>query len=105
MADPRAHTQPFNLISLLWRGGTPDGRAPLCKRQTTPPRPPLVIRLPGSYNMFTVTCSTSQGYIARLNVLTNTPPPYYDSLTGYLIARWRPLSFTFPIKIEFVTMH
>ena len=30
----------FNLISLLCRVGLPDGRAPLCKRQTTPPWPP-----------------------------------------------------------------
>ena len=27
------------------------------------------------------------------------------SLTAYVIARWQPLSFTFPIKIVFVLMY
>ena len=30
MAASRAHAGPFNPISLLWRGGLPDGRASLC---------------------------------------------------------------------------
>ena len=49
MAAPRAHAEPFDLISLLCRGGSPDGRAPLCNvwfsvfilRLTVIPGPPL----------------------------------------------------------------
>ena len=58
MATPRAHAEPLSLISLLWKRGSPDGRAPLCKWQTTPPRPPLVIRTLGKQDEV-----TSQGML------------------------------------------